>query len=106
MKNGIGKKIRKAILQKPVRVADGNKGYITEYADVATVWAEINYLRVRSSSSAEFVELLHAQVYIWLRSDVAKGWRLVADGKTFAVQSTTPEPDDVNLGLLCTEVVA
>jgi len=106
MKNGIGKKIRKAILQKPVRVGDEKKGLVTEYESVATVWAEVNYLKVRSSSNAEFVELLHAQVFIWLRTDVAKGWRIVVDGKTFGIKSTTPEPDDINLGLLCAEVVA
>lgn len=97
----VGKKNKKCVLQSPTRVSDG-AGYSTDYTDVAVVWAEVMYMKASASAPGDFIESVHATVKIWQRV-VAKGWRLVVDGKTFVIKSEYP--DGKNTVLNCEEVV-
>ena len=70
----IGRMNRRVGLQPPVRAADVEQGYSTEWTTKETVWAEFMKVRAESVIGTDGTSL---EIGVRYRTDVKRGWRVV-----------------------------
>lgn len=100
-----GKLNRRIILQKQVETPDGAGGFTAEWVTQATVWAEFEDPKLKTSEATGTIvsELLRG-VKIRFRQDVCKGWRVVYGTKIFNIDHTYDIEREKTV-LVCKELV-
>jgi SPP1 family predicted phage head-tail adaptor len=103
---GIGQMDKKIILQKPVKVTDGQGGRKPSYETVTSVWAEFIRPSIQTVESAGTIvsEMLRKMI-IWKRSDVRRGWQVLFGNRTFSVEHSYDDDNPLKMVLVCKEVV-
>lgn len=78
----------RVLLQKPLLSADGGGGVSVQWLDVAEVWAEVTPTASRQTRrAAANTNPVRQRIRLRWRADVRENWRLVFQGRLFAIQS-------------------
>jgi SPP1 family predicted phage head-tail adaptor len=76
------------LLQKPLLSDDGGGGASVQWLDIAEVWAEVTPIASRQIRHAQAnTNPVRQRVRLRWRADVRENWRLVFQGRLFAIQS-------------------
>jgi len=82
----IGRLDRRVTLQRPERTTGGDGSWVETWVDVATVWATVTLVGARERTAApQVLPELTARIHIRHRADVLPSWRVLYEGKAWAI---------------------
>lgn len=102
----IGRMRHRIVIQELQEVSDGGGGFIEDWVDVVTVWADVEPLQSREYFEAQQtqVELTH-RVKMRFRASLTTAHRLKHKDRALAIQSIiNVDERNVELRVLCAEV--
>lgn len=100
----IGAMNRRAALLEKTQTDDGGGGYSESWETIDTVWAALSLKTAAITYGADkAAPKVIAGITIRRRTDIASGWRISMDDKTYDVNTVSdPGPQSATITLSCT----
>ncbi len=93
------------VVESPQRISDGAGGAVTNWLEIATVWANVTPTSASEQRSAEQrAEKTTHKITLRYRNDIDATMRFSGDGRTFKIEATINEAErDQWLVCFCVE---